>query len=255
MAERSPYVAIPRDLDADPAFVALSRDAQWLLQHLARDPYRLKCGVFVYNERLIARAAKAPQNEVGTWWEELIGAGWIIEDIETGEAWLTAHMKWDNTLSNPNHAKAVQRDVKRIRSPKLSATIEKILFAQWPNLDPGSGINPGWIEATDDGPEPATNLIGDAIADGIRDGIEDGTPNPRTPYPYPDTRSTTPDTRNPEHGSPDTAPPPAPDPRTGAQCEKCEGTGIHHGERDETVICTCRAGRELGGGTTLRVVS
>lgn len=183
---RSPYVAIPRDLDSMPEFASLSRDAQWLLQHLERDPYRLKCGVFVYNERLVARTAKATTAEVSDWWAELVDAGWIIEDVDTGEAWLTQHMRWDNTMSNGNHAKAVLRDVKRIRSARLAEMIERVVYARHPGMDPAE-VNP--------------DATADDISNGISDGIPDVTLNPRsTEHVYPEPAPDPPghDTSDPE---------------------------------------------------------
>lgn len=238
---RSPYVAVPRDLDSNPAFTDLSRDAQWLLQHLARNPYRLKCGVFTYNERLVARAAKAETPEVGEWWDELLRAGWIIEDLDTGEAWLTQHMTWDNTLANPNHAKAVQRDLKRIQSGRLRELVGRVLYARRPEMDPTDGIDPGWTEPTPD-------AVDDAMSNAIGDGVEGDTSNPRSPEPV--TRSPEPDPRNPQPDPPDPDPQPAPGPRTGAQCEICEGTGIRYDERRSATACTCTEGRRA-----LRVVS
>lgn len=244
-AERSPYVAIPRDLDADPAFADLSRDAQWLLQHLARDPYRLKCGAFSINDRMLAKAAKATTTEVSEWWTELVSAGWLIEDDDTGEAWMTRHMDWDNTLSNPNHAKAVQRDLKRIRSPKITALVQRVLFDRWPKMDPTDGIDPGWQTPENTGDEGHPEDTSNGIADGIDDGIADGTPNPRNPYPEPSPGTPTPGTRNPEPDPPDTAPAPAPDPRTGAQCEICEGTGLRYGPGGESAVCICSKGKAV----------
>lgn len=240
-AERSPYVAIPRDLDADPGFANLSRDAQWLLQHLARDPYRLKCGAFTINDRMLAKAAKATASEVSEWWSELVSAGWLIEDDDTGEAWMTRHMEWDNTLSNPNHAKAVQRDLKRIRSPKLTRLVERVLFERWPSMNPVEGVDPGWQTPENTGDEGHP----DHTSNGIEDAIGDGTSNPRNPYPEPLPGTPTPATRHPQPDPPDTAPGPGPDPRTGAQCEICLGTGIHHGPGGESAICICSNGKAV----------
>lgn len=217
---RSPYVAIPRDLDTQPEFAGLSRDAQWLLQHLERDPYRLKCGVFVYNERLVARAAKATTDEVGAWWCELVEGNWITEDLETGEAWLTQHMRWDNTMSNSNHAKAVLRDVKRIRSARLSEQIERVVFAKHPTLNPAYGIDPEWQSGD------TSNAIGDAIPD-----VTLNSRSTEHVHTEPEARDTGHDPRDPE---------PAPGARASACCEKCGGAGIIHGKGGESKLCSCQ---------------
>ena len=235
--DRTPYVAVPRDLASHETWKALSRDAQWLLQHLERDPYRLKSGVFVLNERLIAREAKADVTEVAAWWAELVDHGWLIEDHDTGEAWLTMHMTWDNTLSNRNHAVAVLRDIRRVSSQPLVTMIERLVYARHPQLDPSHGIDPAW---TDENPaDTGEQGHADAIGNGTPNGIAGTTPNsqaripnPRTPEPVP---------QPPEHGTQPPKPQPAARSTGGAPCEKCDDLGIV-ATNGRVGYCTCAKG-------------
>lgn len=258
---RSPYVAVPRDLASVATFRQLSRDAQWLLQHLERDPYRLKCGVFVLNERLIARDAKATAPEVSNWFDELCACGWVVFDDDTGEGWLAHHMAWDNTLANRNHAVAVLRDVRRVGSERLAETIRHVVYDRHPTLRPNADVDPGWSDEEDHS-DPAETHAANAIADGIPSGpnnaIADGTPDttpnsqarnpstdPQPPEPEPDPPE--PDPRNPEpaHGARGTG---------GDRCERCDDTGVIHGEGGGSIGCDqCQRGADAERGH-LRVV-
>lgn len=235
VSQRSPYIAVPRDLDSHDAWTSLSLHAQWLLQHLERDPYRLKCGVFVLNERLIARAAKATTADVGEWFAELVGAGWAIEDEATGEVWLTMHMAWDNTLNNRNHAVAVVRDVKRVKSEHLSRLILAEVYRAQPALDPGE-IDPGRDEAHS---EATANATPNAIAEGVEmapriHGALSTEHDPRSTTHDPP--STAPEARDTAHQAPSTG---------GAQCENCDDLGIYTDERGSSKPCTCATARKV----------
>lgn len=250
--DRPAYVAVPRDLDTQPTFTALSRDAQWLLQHIERDSYRLKCGVFAYNPRMIARSAKSTEDDVDLWMAELVSHGWIVEDADAGEAWLTQHMTWDYTLIAENNAKSVLADVKRVRSERLARSIREMVYAKFPALRLDDA-NPGWIEPEGaEMPDDDTQEYGDTdpVPDGVQDPVAHSPSLTTPPSQKPIARSTKHDPRStePEASSPSTkheAP-------GGAQCEKCEDLGIYSANgRSET--CTCKAGR--AAKRALRVVS
>lgn len=232
---RSPYVAIPRDLGADPAYRDLSRDAQWLLMRLELDSYRLKCGVLALNDRALARDARASMTEVGSWLDELTACGWLEMDNDTGECWLTRHMLWDNTLANSNHAKAVLRDVKRVQSVRLARMVEKYVYSIRDDLAP---IDPGWMDRNGI-PEGESNP-GNRIPES-----ENDSGNLPSHYPPPEHDPRPP---QPTPGTPGPIPPtpePAPGARASAKCEKCSGTGLVHGKRGEPASCTCETGRHL----------
>lgn len=242
MARKNPdrplYVNVPRDLDKQPAYRALSRDAQWLLQHLERDPYRLGCGVFILNHTMVAKAARAAVSDVSAWFDELTTEGWAQIDDETGEVWLTQHMEWDFTLASPNQAKGVLRDLKRVNSERLATAIERRVYARWPALDPGQ-IDPGWTD-----PEGPT----EAPYEGASSDVGEGPTEAKTP-----STSTTPkhEAQSPKHEASITEPE-AHSPSTeheaqrGAPCELCGGLGVRHDERGESVICNHRRLKVVG---------
>lgn len=250
--DRPAYVAVPRDLDTQATFTALSRDAQWLLQHIERDSYRLKCGVFAYNPRMIARSAKSTEDDVDLWMAELVSHGWIIEDADAGEAWLTQHMTWDYTLIAENNAKSVLADVKRVRSERLARSIREMVYAKFPALriddaDPG-WIEPEGVEMTGDD----TQEYGDThpVPDGVQDTVAHSPSLTTPPSHTPIANSTKhhPRSTEPEANSPSTkheAP-------GGAQCEKCDDLGIT-ATNGSPGPCTCAAGRATT--RALKVVS
>jgi len=142
--DRPPYVAFPRTLVNDPMFTNLARDSQWLLQHCERDPYRLRCGVLVYNPRGTSRDAKATEEEVDEWLAELSAVGWVVHDENTSEIFLTRHMEWDYTLSALTNAKGVLNDVTRVRSRQLADLVRDEVYRAFPQLAPSFGIDPSW---------------------------------------------------------------------------------------------------------------
>lgn len=246
MARKNPdrplYITQPRDLDKLPEFRALSRDAQWLLQYLERDPYRLSCGVFVLNVAVAAREAKATIPDVLEWFAEVVASGWAVHDEETGEVWLTAHMGWDFTLSSPNGAKGVLRDLKRVHSDVLASSIERLVFERYPSLNPSHGINPSWSEPPPDhDDEPPSHTAQEGGSEGGYGEVA-GTPEPkhnpeaRTPKPEAHSRSTEPEAHSP---TPKHEAPGAP------RCERCDDLGIYTSETGTTMACTCRTAAQV----------
>lgn len=235
--DRPPYVAFPRTLINDPSFNSLSRDAQWLIQYLERDPHRLKSGVMLYCPRIVARDAKASEGEVDEWLLELRGAGWVVADEDSGEIFLTQHMDWDFTMPAESNAKSVLKDLVRIRSTILGDLVRDDVYSAFPNLNPRHGIDPGW------GP------IGTGARSGGSGGGETGgSGGGGTEEPSPRARSQ-------EPGATSLSPEPAAhslEPCSTAAAMACETCG-DLGVVGAGTPCGCELGRTVGN--QLRVIA
>jgi len=240
--DRPLYVAIPRDLTRQPAFRSMSRDAQWLLQDLERDPFRLNCGVFLFNPRRVAGDAGADESEVATWFDELIAGGWVIEDPETGESWLTRHIEWDYGLASLNQAKGLTRDLKRVSSTLISDAVLRLVFDAYPALAP---IDPGWVAPPEGGSEDVAGTPSEG-------GSEDVAGTPSEPKkqeaqarsPKQEARSNEPEANGNEHRAQSHEPTPgATRPGQATGCDKCDDSGGLIGPPWRH--CSCALGREL----------
>jgi len=250
--DRPLYVAIPRDLTRQPAFRSMSRDAQWLLQDLERDPFRLNCGVFLFNPRRVAGDAGADESEVATWFDELIAGGWVIEDPETGESWLTRHIEWDYGLASLNQAKGLTRDLKRVSSTLITEAVLGLVFDAYPALAP---IDPGWVATSEGVSEDVAGTPSEGVSEDVAgtpsEGVsEDVAGTPSEPKKQEaqarstkqEARSNEPEANGNEHRAQSPEPTPgATRPGKATSCDEC----IDGLNRSTGRPCGCARGRQV----------
>ena len=118
------YAAVQTSIRYDTEFLALSVRAQHLYVMCLADPELSACGVLAWDPRHLAQvggdnSVAAVQAAAG----ELITAGYLVVDGDTGEALVRSYMRNDGQVQHRNNGVAVARAAARVASRGLLAVL------------------------------------------------------------------------------------------------------------------------------------